>query len=81
MYSTPWSTLTLGSDILKDGEFQDVFLATYAAFTDSQAVFENLRLRFEAAAAGDEPAQTRAFRRIRYLCEVIGWSLTITHSL
>jgi hypothetical protein len=73
--------INFSSDILKDGEFQDVFLATYATFTDSQAVFENLRLRFEAAAAGDEPAQTRAFRRIRYLCEVIGWSLTITHSL
>jgi hypothetical protein len=53
------------SDILKDEEFQDMFLATYAAFTDSQAVFESLRLRFDPPPAGDEPAQTRAFRRLR----------------
>jgi hypothetical protein len=49
-----------------------MFLTTYPAFTDSQTVFESLRLRFEAAAVGDEPSQNRAFKRLRYICKVIG---------
>jgi hypothetical protein len=58
-----------------------MILTTYAAFTDSQTVFESLRLRFDAAAGGNEPAETRAFRRQRYVCDIIGTPVTDIHPL
>src|SRR4051794_40282486 len=53
-------------DVFKDKEFQDIFLATYPVFTNSLEVFHGLRSRFEAAASGDDPPHSRAFRRYRY---------------
>jgi hypothetical protein len=54
-------------DLLKDKEFQDIFLATYPIFTNSMEVFQALRACFDAAASGDDPADTRAFRRHTYV--------------
>jgi hypothetical protein len=57
-----------------------MFLATYAAFTDSQTVFESLRLRFDVG-GGDEPPQTRAYRRLRYVCAIFERFVTNIHPL
>jgi hypothetical protein len=48
-----------------DEEFQDLFLTTYKAFTSSAAVFDRLRLRFDATASNRDPAQYRAAKRHR----------------
>ena len=53
-------------DIMRDEEFQDLFLETYTAFTYCSEVFAGLRLRFDAAATDYQAAKTRAFRRQRY---------------
>jgi hypothetical protein len=70
-----------GPDIIKDEEFQDVFLATYPAFTNCREVFNGLRLRFDAAETDDGPVQTRVFRRHRYIplkmLSEMGWLIII----
>ena len=56
-------------DYRKDSQFQDVFLATYMAFSDCLEVFQGLRDCFDAVAISGETAQFRIGRRQRYACD------------
>ena len=59
-------------DIIKDNQFQAIFLSTYPAFTNCMEVFRGLRLCFDAASTSGLTAQARAFRRQRYRLAAIG---------